>query len=1196
MTSDAVHPLTVEHAPDRRIHPMWLAEIGPDVLVIHPTEAARAAWLDEHPQAHPDAHRTLQKLLIDLRSDLRMRPVLDADGVLFEGFHARLVTHLEAGELHLLGFPPTGGWSRARTGQLLGLMREVATTVPPWRWEADPGAEAVRMLLEQEAESRGGLHPILANLMLLERLQGRRTPPFSLEGRPGVLILDHAPGWTDVTRSALQQVLRWCPIHQVCAPGSSRLGLHGEVIVDQPAIKERSELPGWIPEHDVTRVPTLSEGMPPRGRIHILHVQGVTSITDATLDLATTMMGRGHQPLFLEADAERRRTIAARWDPSHPRSSLNLLGEPILSALVDLLSIGTGPDAWSLERILRFHQRSQTWLRAPPWAPPPHPSRSWSCEPDLELLRTTARGLHLRGGFGARERWVRALAEDRPRYGRSHSEAQRANESTQWWLASVMHWASTVSGESRDAMVRGCVTGDALPMPIPPMDPGASLRTLISGLDWDRILDASGDGSPDDRTVASLQVALHLADDLEQLPTPPVETSSQGAWMTRFTSALERTPTGARSADPTWLQGPDEAFGRSGRLLVLSGLDVKAWPLRPRRIPFIDVEDVRDLDLLGLDIDHRRARHWLASWMDAFDHILILIAGEDEEGPASPLREWLDVHQRHIQHPSVEDLDHLGLGSAWDHDPGSDRWCYRPWRVHISEVGGPVQFERHGSTPRDVRQRIGLALEAGDAPTTSSNHPHGIARAWARPVWTEAKGGFEDGVMGAPRRWEHHATLPSIDLLRLVPPASGRAPQDSPRTAETWPHLGGRLPRGHRISNDPRPLAGLPFPTTSPPSDPPRPVRIGHRAWSPSRIQAWMRCPRRAWLEEHRKVVEDDRASEDVDPRIVGEVIHEASVWCLEQLGVPEGATIEGPPASASAPEEGLMEHRFRALIRHLAASFPWLSRSDGVTDYRRQELLGLDARTLESLLSSDRLTPPTGRIGALLQATFDHGGTIPIANEWSFGIDEEVHLIIPETLTEAPLERSIRVRGTVDRVDVVHGPAPTTQGAPLLPLDWDRGQAPASRRQVVVRDLKSVRGPQPSQSGHRHLSEVHEQVQLALYARAWEVAHPGDRVVGVGITEIGDRTTQFLELDPEIELDGQDVITSTAEVAHRRASEGSEPRSNPFRMWLRTRLDVAARVVESAMAGHVHPTPNQRACSTCSVRDGCPLDGGDAS
>ena len=46
MTSDAVHPLTVEHAPDRRIHPMWLAEIGPDVLVIHPTEAAQQhGWM-----------------------------------------------------------------------------------------------------------------------------------------------------------------------------------------------------------------------------------------------------------------------------------------------------------------------------------------------------------------------------------------------------------------------------------------------------------------------------------------------------------------------------------------------------------------------------------------------------------------------------------------------------------------------------------------------------------------------------------------------------------------------------------------------------------------------------------------------------------------------------------------------------------------------------------------------------------------------------------------------------------------------------------------------------------------------------------------------------------------------------------------------------------------------------------------------
>ena len=48
---------------------------------------------------------------------------------------------------------------------------------------------------------------------------------------------------------------------------------------------------------------------------------------------------------------------------------------------------------------------------------------------------------------------------------------------------------------------------------------------------------------------------------------------------------------------------------------------------------------------------------------------------------------------------------------------------------------------------------------------------------------------------------------------------------------------------------------------------------------------------------------------------------------------------------------------------------------------------------------------------------------------------------------------------------------------------------------------MKTVNGPKTKQRGERHRRAIFDELQLALYAKAWEEAYPDDRVIGVGIT-----------------------------------------------------------------------------------------------
>jgi hypothetical protein len=76
-------------------------------------------------------------------------------------------------------------------------------------------------------------------------------------------------------------------------------------------------------------------------------------------------------------------------------------------------------------------------------------------------------------------------------------------------------------------------------------------------------------------------------------------------------------------------------------------------------------------------------------------------------------------------------------------------------------------------------------------------------------------------------------------------------------------------------------------------------------------------------------------------------------------------------------------------------------------------------------------------------------------------------------------------------------------------------GKEPPTKRFIIIRDLKTIKGPKPGKTGNRHATRLFKKIQLALYARAWKISHPGDQVVGVGITEVGDDTEHFVEIYP---------------------------------------------------------------------------------
>jgi len=217
---------------------------------------------------------------------------------------------------------------------------------------------------------------------------------------------------------------------------------------------------------------------------------------------------------------------------------------------------------------------------------------------------------------------------------------------------------------------------------------------------------------------------------------------------------------------------------------------------------------------------------------------------------------------------------------------------------------------------------------------------------------------------------------------------------------------------------------------------------------------------------------------------------------------------------------------------------------------------------------------------------------------EWSPATETErsIELVAP---SEEDGTEGLRLFGYADRVDVLTltetqetvlrdlGILGETSYDTPYPLD---GTTRSAQRLVVIRDLKTVNGPAPKHIGLRHTRCLFEDLQLALYARAWELLHPNDRVVGVGASEIGESTVHYVELDST--LAPIDETLAIGELTryfplHFPAQDDQGRAMSSFRRWMVERLNVAQRAVNTAAAGHINPTPGTH-CQYCSISTSC--------
>ena len=248
----------------------------------------------------------------------------------------------------------------------------------------------------------------------------------------------------------------------------------------------------------------------------------------------------------------------------------------------------------------------------------------------------------------------------------------------------------------------------------------------------------------------------------------------------------------------------------------------------------------------------------------------------------------------------------------------------------------------------------------------------------------------------------------------------------------------------------------------------------------------------------------------------------------------------------------------------------------------------------------------PRGRLARLLEADLALRHAAPVAVEWSPRTEKErsVHL---DTVPDDD-SAGFRLYGLVDRVDVLvlpdHQRKVLEEQGVLGEASFDtpyplHGERRSAQRLVIIRDLKTVQGPNSKVAGLRHMRCLFEDLQLALYARAWERLHPNDRVVGVGGSEVGEFTTHYVELDSDLVSISEDLeageLTDVFRL-HFPAETQTGVATSPFRRWMAERLAVAQRVVNTAGEGYVNPTPGAH-CSFCTIAHSCAVSeftGGD--
>ena len=1182
MSSETLVQVTCEEVPRGNI-PVWLTEhisrqsLGPTgsesdlsgrVLVVYPTEESRKQALARMPSSQAidsTLHHTIDSLKSSLVADLRLPRVLSTEG----GFE--LVLHEACRrEAARLAFPminplPEMKWGRGKTAVLAELHSYLSRESAASNWDG-PGITSFRAIIKHLEKRLGGTHPDMVASRIIDGLY-KVEKPFSLLDVDGIIMLDHPPG---VPRSHVEIMLavsRHCPIHQLAHPGNFRLGHHGMLLFDQHPIKTQSDLPLWVPPHQ-------PESTPSESSTERVLLQREKHSFEATIRLTRERLESNPSSHLIIVDPALESNLP-QWE-----RGLKALGVPLPPSrqpahthslghwLIALATLPHGPDAFSLEALRSFSLQATLRLFESPDAHPTEDRISPRADPDM--LTELARGEHVLGGPGALARWLQTIA--RPPIS---ERDQFRKESTQWWLLCVADsLRPLLRGEDRavldEASRVGCHTGQKLPAIESSASGDGWLLSILGMIDLESAMESCDGEGPTPSAVVQAVVKDIQTLRLMQSSMSHNAPEMGPKWVDEFIPLIRSSSIQSGSSLASGrvrVLTPATALGCTADAIILANLSSSSWDLRTPKMAFLGDEERHSLDLLRPDGPIRAARHQLEHLLAAAPEVLVLDPSLDDASPAAaPIREW-----------------------AAAHDPDDNAEVMR------TEPGQPV-------SPRGLRQSDGISLRNMLPSARAPLNPSAISVSMDSELQHDRERrqpshADDDGYL-AQTSVQYLFSIDRTDLTRRTPPGI-----ESPRSHDRWPVVGGFVAGGKRTPTiDPRPFA--PPATGTDVSD----SRHGHSVgaeqdvpiWSPSRLHYWLKCPRMGWLSNGLRAEEDELQAEDLDPRTHGELLHNIHHDLICQtLGFEIG--IERPfgegSSVSSVAQSGMSEDELmRIALESLDSRAPWLDRTDAVSTHRLMILTGMSRDEWNRWLTNPCPVPPSGRVGTIVRAESTVRHASPVCLEWSVAdFDEKgIEISIPKDISGGEKLSPIRVRGYIDRVDILPMDESTKE---WLDPEGDESVAPLRvhgsgwrpRRLVAIRDLKTS---ESKAAKIRHSDGLLDELQLALYARAWEIAHPGDLVVAAGISLFSHHTEHMLELSSQYSAAHRDLLLGTrtdiTTSLHRFPDEPASPHSDHFRAWLTQRLAVALRVAAGAAAGRVHPIPSQGVCGYCPVRNSC--------
>ena len=1195
---NSVSRITIESTPSGILLPSWLQQVflsdyDDNLLIIYPSEAARQNSVRELSTANPSLdsskHLTIKRLVRTLLTDFRQPNVFDDDSVLLYKTHQECVKRAEKGNFPLLHI--TGkNWSINKTRRLLSLHQEISMLAKIPRWDSDPGVREFRNALMAIEKVESKTHPDLMNFhlnRLLENLTEEKLP-FTLNGLTGIIMLDHPPEFCEVERHILAKIAEFIPIHQLCNPGQFRLGYSGAYLLDVPWCTQTT-IPEWVPDHKVQAADFESHWRSTHTEVtgaqfHQVIVERSSHIVQATSSLLDSLSINPNQRiLVIDADFEGR---INQWHEVLRQMGIytniqdKTIGQlPFIQELVYHLQLANGLEAWSFERLRRLANSAiislsfdLTHPTDPEIIPRPH----------VDVLENIARSFHVLGGPGAAQRWLSTLSKMSEQYSDYTNESSIKQEETQWWLANVVKLWNIVTDDRQDiSELMGCFTGKSLPLIENLASPNDLLQTLINATEWDRL-------TQDDAHFNACLSAIEVMQDKLQVIDLAGEFSGNNL---NFID-LAKLVVNHETSDASRIQcqnltvcSPNIAFGQSADVVILAGLDAESWTMKPSNIPWLDNATKVKLGLANSDIKIRQGRHHLRHLLNCSASVIVIDTSLDESAnPSPPLAEWLDdvasdtaIFTNVPEFISTQDYDLSNLNRTWDLISDGDKNALK-LRIFTTDYDDnkPIST-RSGNRGRDIRQRSALALLSNRPMEILPDNKSSIAMAFELPINSRLRNSqpnLQSLEVGASMSWEERNKMISFTSLNLSP--SAKSAKANTRMKPIWPNLGYRI-NGNTLSPsiDPRPLPlqeQLPDSLRDIMGD--SKTDLQSKVWSANRLQAWLKCPRQAWMKNYLQLTTFETQNEDIDNRTRGLLIHDVEAEIFSKIGVPVFDTALNRGLLLSDSKYNSLEDLWQFALQHLAEKSPWLSRTNAVSVHRCREIIGVTPDIWQEYLTGATNLEPSGKIANYLSATLSLGNSATLVCEWPISnrVRQPVEIF---GHNENGQEDSFLLRGRIDRVDEINV----------------EGQADGQRL-IIIRDMKTVNGPKLNQRGQRHRKAIFDELQLALYAKAWEAANPNDRVVGVGITEVGDDTEYYVEMDPDYIDSVQHMsigkITTYTSMTYRDIDEKTGGSSNGFRAWLDERVRTALRVIGGAKAGHVNPTVSDD-CKYCTVRRLCP-------